>query len=128
MFNFCYDIWHACDIFCICYCVLTLFHDSSLLSAAKVCHRSHFVHLFIIMTCFWFVITLVSIDFLTNCHVCFILLVETHFSKDLEGCYGLYRIFPISNLTPEPDPIFHRPTFPNKESHLGFLFLILFTL
>ena len=47
---------------------------------------------------------------------------------DLEGCYGLYRTFLISNLTPEPDPVFRRPPFPNKESHLGFFFLILFTL
>ena len=34
--------------------------------------------------------------------------------RDLEGCYGFYRTFPISNLTPEPDPVFHRPHFPKQ--------------
>ncbi|RVX21889.1 Pentatricopeptide repeat-containing protein [Vitis vinifera] len=32
--------------------------------------------------------------------------------RDLEGWYGLYHTFPISNLTPEPDPVFHIPPFP----------------
>ena len=32
--------------------------------------------------------------------------------RDLEGCYGLYCTFPISNLTPEPDSNFHIPHFP----------------
>ena len=69
------------DIFCICYCALTLFHDSALLLPTNVRSRSRycFVHLFIIMTCFWFVITLVSIDFLPNYHAYFILLVKTRF-------------------------------------------------
>ena len=67
------------DIFCICYCALTLFHDSALLLAANVHSRSRFVHLFIIMTWFWFMITLVSIDFLPNYHAYFILLVKTRF-------------------------------------------------
>ena len=43
--------------------------------------------------------------------------------RDLEGCYGLYRTFLISNLTSEPDLVFHWPPFPNNESHLGFSFL-----
>ena len=40
-----------------------------------------------------------------------ILLVETRL-RDLEGCYGPYRTFLISNLTPEPDPVFRRSPFP----------------
>ena len=32
--------------------------------------------------------------------------------RDLEGYYGLHRTFPISNLTPEPDPVFRRSPFP----------------
>ena len=58
---------------------------------------------------------------LINCHDCFILLVETRF-RDLEGCYGLYRTFLISNLTPEPDPVFRKITFSKIRScTLGFL-------
>ena len=30
----------------------------------------------------------------------------------LEGRYGPYRTFPTSNLTPEPDPVFRRPSIP----------------
>ena len=56
-----------------------------------------------------------------------ILLVGTRL-RDLEGCYGFCRTFPMSNWTPEPNPIFRRSPFSNKESHLGFFFLILFTL
>ena len=48
---------------------------------------------------------------------------------DLEGCYGLYRTFPISNLTPSPDLVFFIDhIFQNKESHLGFSFLFCFSL
>ena len=64
---------------------------------------------------------------LINCHDCFILLVEIRF-RGLKGCYDLYCTFPISNLIPEPNPVFRRSLFPNKESHLGFFFFILFTL
>ena len=53
-------------------------------------------------------------------------LVETHF-RVLEGCYGFYRTFSISNLTPKPKfGFFHKPPFPNKESHLKFSFLFCF--
>ena len=72
---------------------------------------SHIVH-------DWFDYSSILID----CHVSFILLVETRL-RDLEGCYGFCRTFPISNLTPEPDPIFVDHLFQNKESHLGFSFL-----
>ena len=52
-------------------------------------------------------------------------LVETYF-KGLEGGYGFYRTFPISNLTPEPRLWFFTYLFFLQESHLGFFFLILF--
>ena len=47
---------------------------------------------------------------LINCHDCFILLVEARF-RGFKGCYDLYRTFPISNLTPELNPVFCRPPF-----------------
>ena len=44
--------------------------------------------------------------------------------RDLEGRYGLYHTFPISNLTSMGIfGFFHKSHFPNKESHLGFSFL-----
>ena len=99
---------YACDIFCIHYYPLFMFHDSALLPIAKVHYLSHshshsyFVYLFIIITCFWFMIILVSINLLVNCHVCFTLFSRDSFLRGLKGCYGLYCTFPISNLTPEP--------------------------
>ena len=48
---------------------------------------------------------------LINYHACFISLVETHYFRGVEGCYSLYRTFPISNLTPEPIFGFNRPHF-----------------
>ena len=111
------------------YCSLTMFHDSAFVIAAQVRIYSYFalsLYMFCFSYCAWSI--WVFIDSLIDCHVSFISLVETRL-RDLEGCYGFYRTFPISNLTPEPDPVFHRPTFfQNKESHLGFFFLILFTL
>ena len=42
--------------------------------------------------------------------------------RDLEGCYGFYYTFPISNLTLEPDPVFSQPAFSKIRSHTqGFL-------
>ena len=64
----------TCDIFYIHYCALTSFHDSALLLAAKVCSHSHRVYLFfmhdLLPLCDY---SLVSTDFLTNCHNCFTL-------------------------------------------------------
>ena len=106
--EYCYIffLFYACDIFCIHYYPLTLFHDSILLLIVKVRSRSHFyshfVYLFVIITCFWYIIILVSIDLLVNCHVCFTLFSRDSFLRGLKGCYGLYCTFPISNLTPEP--------------------------
>ena len=103
----------ACEsCFMFIYCTLTSFLDSVWWLVAKVRTRSHSSHSLLsvlILTCaclLW-----VSIVFLTNCHDCCILLVETDF-RDLEECYGLYRTFPISNLTSEPNLIFHIPLFP----------------
>ena len=95
-----------------CY-ALTLICDSALPFADQV--RIHF-HFGYSLCMFWFSYVhdsfRVFIIFLIRCHDCFILLVETHF-RDLEGCYGFYRTFLISNLTPEPDPVFCRSPFPN---------------
>ena len=90
------------DCFYTCHCTLTLFHDSALLPATKVHSHSHFVYYFIIMNYFWTMIVLVSMDLLVNCHVCFTLFSRDPFLRGLEGCYGLYRTFPISNLIPGP--------------------------
>ena len=38
--------------FMLFYCALTLFYDNALLPTAKVRYHSHFVYLFVIMTCF----------------------------------------------------------------------------
>ena len=99
------------------HCSLTMFHDSTLSFATKVCILSYSVHSLCML---WFSyvhdIFRVFIDLLINCHDCFILSVETHF-RDLEGCYGLYHTFPISNLTPEPNLIFRRPTISKTRSH-----------
>ena len=78
------------------------FHDNTLLFATRVHSYPHFVYYFVIMTCFWTLIILVSIDFLVNCHACFTLFSRDPFFKSLEGCYSLYHTFPISNLIPEP--------------------------
>ena len=76
---------------------------------------------------FYYFIILVSIDLLVNCHVCLTLFSRDFVFRDLEGCFRyFYRTFPMSNLTPGPDLVFHRPAFPNKESHLGFAFLFCF--
>ena len=94
------------------HCSLTLFHDSAFKITAQVCIHSFWsfvIHILILIRSwsFW-----VFIDLFINCHNCFILLVERPIFRDLEGCYGIYRTFPINNLTPKPDPIFHRPPFP----------------
>ena len=87
----------ACDIFYAHYCELISFHDSALSLVAKVC--THFFFFTIIYAWFDFqcMIILISIDFFINCYTSFYL-VETHF-RDLEGYYGFYCTFPISNLT-----------------------------
>ena len=52
-----------------------------------------------------------SIDILASFY-----LVETCF-KGLEGCYGLFRTFPISNLTTEPRFGFLQTDFSQIRSH-----------
>ena len=106
--EYCYIFFllYACDIFYIHYYPLTLFHDTVLLPIVKVCSRchfhSHFVYLFVIITCFWYIIILVFIDLLVNCYICLTLFSRDSFLRGLEVCYSLYRTFPISNLTFEP--------------------------
>ena len=68
-----------CEIFYTYHCALTLYHDSALLLVAKVRSHSHFVYLFVIMTCFWSMIILVSIDLLVNCHIYLTLLSRDAF-------------------------------------------------
>ena len=78
---------------------------------------------------FYYLIILVFIDFLVNCHVCLTLFSRDFVFRNLEGCFRyFYHTFPMSNLTPGPDLVFHRPAFLNKESHLGFSFLFCFSL
>ena len=118
---------YACNNFIL---ELTLFYDNTLLPAAKVRSHSHFVYLFVIMTYFWSMIILVSIDLLVNYHVCFTLLVETHF-RGLDECYGFSRTFPISDLTPmtwppDPDLVFYRPVFHLRVTFRVFLSYFIF--
>ena len=49
------------------------FHYSALLPTTKVRSHSHFVYYFVIMTCLWSMIILISIDLLVNFHACFTL-------------------------------------------------------
>ena len=65
--------------FMLFYCALTLFYDNALLPTAKVRYHSHFVYLFVIMTCFLSRIILVSIDFLIIATLVSPFLVETRF-------------------------------------------------
>ena len=135
-------VWFNCHAWSILFCsmtcsklflnyALTSLLDSALWITAQVRIHTRLGHFSVCMFRFphvhdhsehSLILSSISID-------CFILLVETHFFfRDLEGCYGLYRTFPISNLTPEPDPVSTDHLFQNKESRLGFFFLILFTL
>ena len=50
---------------------------------------------------YYLIISLISINFFINFHTCFTLFSRPVF-MDLGGCYGLYRTFPTSNLTPGP--------------------------
>ena len=56
----------------------------------------------------------VSIDLLANYHVCFTLFSRDPFFRGLEGCYGLYRTFQISNLIPRPRLKFFANNFSKK--------------
>ena len=100
-----------CEIFYIYHCTLTLFHDSALLPIVKVRSRTHFVYLFVIMTCFWSMIILVSIDFLINCHVCLTLFSRDPFLGTLRGVSVFHRTFSIGNLTFELDFGFSHTVF-----------------
>ena len=106
------------DIYIIFLCLfINPVFDSALWFVVQVRIYSYFansLYMLYFSYCAWSI--WVFIDLLINCHGCFILLVETHF-RDLEGCYGPYRTFPISNLTPEPDPVFRRPIFSKTRSH-----------
>ena len=81
----------TCDIICIHYCILTLFHDNALLLTIKVCSHSHFVY-FLCMIGFRSMIILVSIDLLVNYHVCVTLFSRDPIFRNLEGCYGLFIV------------------------------------
>ena len=100
------------DMHIIILCLITnLVFDSALWLVVQVHIHSHPDHSLYI---FWFSYVHdwfeYPLTFHVDWHVSFILLVETRF-RDLEGCYSLYRTFPISNLTLEPDLVFHRPLF-----------------
>ena len=110
------------------HCTLTLFHDTTLLPTTKVSSHPHFVYYFVIMTYFLTLIILASIDLLVNCHVWFTLFSIDPFFRGLEGCYGLYRTFLISNLIPKPRLRFFANSFSKEKSRvlLGVLFLLVF--
>ena len=112
-----------CEIFYTYHCTLTLFHDNTLLPATKIRSHPYFVYYFVIMTYFLPMIILVSIDLLVNCHVYFTLFSKDPFFRSLEGCYGLYHTFPISNLIPEPRLRFFTDSFSKKigSSFRGFI-------
>ena len=72
--------------------------------------------LFILYTCFDSNMCMIasSIHWFSHWLSCQLHFISRDPFRDLEGCYGLYRTFPISNLTPEPDLVFHRPPFPKQ--------------
>ena len=69
---------------------------------------------------YYFIISLVSIDFLVNCHTCFTLFSINSFFRGLEGYYGLYRTFRISNLILGPRLGFFIDSFSKKKNHIFF--------
>ena len=102
--------------------------SSTLLSATKVRSHPHFIYYFVIMTSFWTVIILASIDLLVNCHVCFTLFSRDPFLGALRGVMVFTIPFQLVTWSPNSVLVFHRLSFPNKESHLGFYFLFCFPL
>ena len=111
--------------FFIHFCALISFHDSTLLLAAKVRSHSYSIYLSVIMTYFWFVIILVSIDFLVNCYTCSPYLVDTRFLGTERGATVFHCTFQISNLTLRPISAFIDRIFQIKSHTQGF-FIFLF--
>ena len=102
----------VCDLFYDHCCALTPFLDSALWLITHVCTHSHSG---LSLCMFWF-----SYEHNRFEYPLIFLLIVTLASfyqyrpdfRDLKGCYGLYRTFPISNLTSKSDPVFHIPPFP----------------
>ena len=77
---------------------------------------------------YYFCSSLVSVDRLAKRHIFLNLFNIDPTLGGYRGATSCYRTFSISNLTLGPRLDFSHTYFLHKESHLGFFFLILFSL
>ena len=103
-----------CEIFYTCHCTLTLFSWQHFIIFYHSMLSLSLVYYFVIMTYFWTMIILVSINLFVNCHICFTLFSKNPFFRGLEGCYSVYHTFSISNLITGPRFKFFVDSFSKK--------------
>ena len=128
------DDWVFCFVTCELYfvfitCALTLFLDSAFVARGRGTHPLPFQSISIAYFDSHIVHDLGEYPLTFSLIATSVSLYQQRLDfRDLEGCYGPYCTFPISNLTPELDQVFHRPPFPKQGVTFRVFFLILFTL